>query len=404
MTRDRIGPHPRSVRAPERLLAEWTDWCRRHRGSPEPDAAFRSQWIWWDSPDGRLHRENTQLVERRSSGQPSRIELHRGLSRRTLDEDTVATWLARGRTIVPLLWTSSYRRIWLTPGGGQFEWQEWTLVGGGPARMVAVVEPGPELMQWWTAARADGTLGRRTAPPTWSDHAVAAVNGWLGDRAGTEVFELISGLALGRALAADDSPLAPVLLDRVHRDLEQRLAAPSGAVAPGHPAWRAGLRAALDARIRSRPGLLAALARSLAHGPLDASVPATHSDEAAHRSRTLHTALRAMRPHLDVPTRKLRRRIAALAAAQEHRARLVCTDRWLARLGASDDHPLDADARMEAGARRRRLVPRIEESDQHVRLAAAAVPRRRLRRLVRSLPDPAAGPRLDAVLTAEGEA
>ena len=64
MPRDRVGPPPRAVRDPEQLLAMWTQWCLEHRGSAEPEAEFRSRWIWWDTPGGRLHAEGTQFVER----------------------------------------------------------------------------------------------------------------------------------------------------------------------------------------------------------------------------------------------------------------------------------------------------------------------------------------------------
>lgn len=389
MSRDRVGPHARAVRDPEALLATWTRWCLERRTDAEPEAEFSSTWIWWDTPEGRLHREGTQLVERRSPGQPSRLELHRGETRRTLDEATVDTWIARGRPIVPLLWTSSYRRIWFAPRGGQLEWQEWTRLDGTTARTVALIDPDSELSDWWSAKSTRASLGRKTNSPSWPDHALVALRTWLhGDRTDPGL-DLTAGIRLAHELAAEDSPLAPLLLERVHARLQDTLAGWSGACAPSHPAWARSLRSALDLRVRSRPSILQALSTSVARD-LVAAEGTEDPRGRATRLRVLQSGLRGAREHLDVKTGKLRRRLGELAFAWEGRARASAADAWLAAIGQDDGAPLDADARMEIGARRRRLDEGVEELEARIHSAANRLPRGRIRRLVRALPSASA--------------
>lgn len=385
MSRDRVGPHPRAVNDPDVLLAAWTAWCLQRRATADPEAEFRSRWIWWDTPEGRFHREGTQLVERRSPGQPARVELHRGQMRRTLHESTVATWIARGRRIVPLFWTSSHRRIWFAPGGGQLEWQEWSLLDGETARTVALIDPGPELSAWWTAAETRAALGRKTQSPTWPDHALIAVRGWLDGALDDPALDLATGIELAHELAAADSHLAPVLLESVHAALERALARPSGASAARHPAWAQSLRVALDCRIRARPAVLQALhgaiLRDLVLGG-DAVSPL----ESAARLRALQSGLRASRAHVDARTGKIRRRLADLARARERRARAVSRDAWLVSLGQRDGRFLDADAAMEVGALRRRLDADAEVDQAAIQRAVSRLPRGRIRRLLHALP------------------
>ena len=381
----RVGPQPRSVRDPGRLLAAWRHWCAARGVSAEPDADFRSRWSWWDTPDGRLHRDGTQLVERRAPGQPARVELHRGESRRSLADTTVAARIARGPLLVPLLGTSSHRRTWIAPGGGHLEWQDWTLPDGRIVGTVALVEPGPELVRWWAAARTSSALGRPGTAPSWPDHATAAVRQGLCGSSDDLALELVAGIVLARELATEDSPVAPPLLDAVHARLEAVLAAPSGACAASHPAWAEGLCRSLEGFPRRRPALATAASALLRQEPWadDTVDPGRRSAQV----RALAAVLRALRSHLDAPTGKLRRRLSALAEALERWARLEASDAWLAGLGGSERAPLDADARLETGARRHRLGSAIEAARADVGSASGQLPRGRIRRLRRELPD-----------------
>lgn len=382
------------------LLAAWTEWCLKHRTTAEPEAEFRSCWIWWDTPEGRLHREGTQLVERRSPGQPSRVELHRGQARRTLDDSTVDTWIARGRLIVPLLWTSSYRRIWFAPGGGQLEWQEWSLLDGSTSRTVALIDPGPDLSEWWNAPRTRVALGRKSHPLSWPDHALVAMRSWLEGDHSDDALELTAGIALAHDLATEDSPLAPLLLERVHAILDRTLAQPSGAMAPGHPAWARSLRTVLQNRVRSRPAVLHALSNAIRRDLVETE--ATHDAALrATRLRAVQSGLRGARKHVGARTGKIRRRVGDLAQAWERRVHAEAAARWLEALGRDDSIRLEADDRMEVGARRHRLADGSENVESRIDTASSRLPRGRIRGLVRALPS---APTEDPTVPTEAQA